>query len=331
MKHGLFTKTFPILLFTILILAAVTETAISLVAKNIVSPPRKPLEPYHREFLADPSAFGLVIQKRLCTDAKHPVLIVEPHPGRPLSSKGQLLLSQLRESETTFPKLNATIYLLHGRKGRKEDLLPVAERFCALGFRCIIPDLPAHGDSPLLQNRFASTEAERAILPSLRDELQREGEFECLWGMSMGGAFALRAASELQSPWDAVIVINTYDQFDSLLMEQSSTLGASVGRHLYTRIKSKLFHKYHFPTTRSHPSKWAQDITCPTLVVHAEDDELTALERGRRIFQNLDTTRKSFISIPDANHNNVLITDYPLYHAMAAWLLGLASPVTLEQ
>ena len=60
------------------------------------------------------------------------------------------LRAQLRTRGLALPvygNVHGTLILLHARKGRKEDLLPVAERFAAAGFRCLIPDLPAHGES----------------------------------------------------------------------------------------------------------------------------------------------------------------------------------------
>jgi|GEM_PF-3411362 len=47
--------------------------------------------------------------------------------------------------KTKTDSLLRRMLILHGRSGMKEDYLAVAERYRAIGFRCLIPDLPGHG------------------------------------------------------------------------------------------------------------------------------------------------------------------------------------------
>ncbi|MDB2347476.1 alpha/beta hydrolase [Verrucomicrobiales bacterium] len=94
-----------------------------------------------------------------------------------------------------------TLILIQGRNGRKESLLRVAEQFTAIGFRCLIPDLPAHGESPIAHVAHGASSMEKA-LPSkmITNARQTLGWPSAdapigLWGMSMGGAMATAAAA----------------------------------------------------------------------------------------------------------------------------------------
>ncbi len=119
-----------------------------------------------------------------------------------------------------FGEAFSNLVLLHGRNGRKEDLLPVAERFCAVGFRCVIPDLPAHGESPLKTVRFGNSDFEASLPGTVLEEAKERFHFPDepagLWGMSMGGAFA-RAASLPAAPWKALVVVCSFDSLDSVV------------------------------------------------------------------------------------------------------------------
>lgn len=49
----------------------------------------------------------------------------------------------------TGPETGAPLVLLHGFLGHGGDWAPVAEMMAGKGFRCLMPDLPGHGKTPL--------------------------------------------------------------------------------------------------------------------------------------------------------------------------------------
>jgi pimeloyl-ACP methyl ester carboxylesterase len=151
----------------------------------------------HRQFLADPAEHGMRIERFTASDGT-PSLICTPagNSGR----RGAIIRQQLREENPDMPSfgtVTGNLVFLHGRKGRKEDYLPVAERLCAAGFRCIIPDLPAHGDHP---GKVTTYGVREAFLSSrvLREAAAHFGfrKQPCgLVGMSMGVSVAVHAAA----------------------------------------------------------------------------------------------------------------------------------------
>jgi pimeloyl-ACP methyl ester carboxylesterase len=106
---------------------------------------------------------------------------------------------------------------------RKEDYLPIAERLCAVGFRCVIPDLPGHGDHPADIATYGVREA------GLPVRLLREASHKFvfnphpagLMGMSMGGSIAVHAADQPGAPWKALVVVASFDSFPAVIQGQA--------------------------------------------------------------------------------------------------------------
>ena len=152
-----------------------------------------------------------------------PCLLIEPNPATGPAKRARTLQQQLHQKQTLPPYGQASrmIVLLHGRNGRKEDLIPVAERFVAAGYRCVLPDLPAHGDSPLNTMSFGSSHFEsqlpRLIVNDIRQHFNLPNQPTSLWGLSMGGAFALSAAKESPHYWQSLIIVSSFDRLDTLL------------------------------------------------------------------------------------------------------------------
>ncbi|HBJ85207.1 MAG TPA: hypothetical protein DDZ88_15310 [Verrucomicrobiales bacterium] len=60
----------------------------------------------------------------------------------------------------------------------------------------------------------------------------------------------------------------------------------------------------------------------PVLIAHGTADRVIPFECGRRLYASLPAgIEKRWIEIPGADHDNVLITDFPIYAEMAEWML----------
>ena len=69
-------------------------------------------------------------------------------------------------------------------------------------------------------------------------------------------------------------------------------------------------------------AKKAPSIRIPTLVIHGESDQTIPVASGKKLYHSFsDDLEKQWLVVPDAGHNNILITDYPLYATMAEWFL----------
>jgi alpha-beta hydrolase superfamily lysophospholipase len=65
----------------------------------------------------------------------------------------------------------------------------------------------------------------------------------------------------------------------------------------------------------------------PTLVAHGNSDDVIPIDSAKRLFSSIpDSTPKQWIEIPGAGHDNVLITEYPIYSTIADWMLVNLNP-----
>lgn len=295
--------------------------------QQIFSPPRRALHSYHLERLQNPGQFGLRIRAHDCLNGQAPCLLVEPVRNTSPGQRGKTLRKQLADKNITLPAygtIRGTIVLLHGRNGRKEDLLPVAERFAAAGFRCLIPDLPGHGDSPLLSMAFGSSKFEQkmpmAVLSDARQHFQLPDEPTILWGMSMGGAVAVSAAKSTQ-PWDALMVVSSFAALDQVLKIYIPTDWHSLASTLQPFFDAAQWLAGKPGISQMQPEQWAKQLSIPALIVHGERDRYVPLQQGRKLYDSLASQDKHWITVPGGGHRNVLTTAMPLYAEMSAWLL----------
>ncbi len=295
---------------------------------QMTSPPRRALQDYHREFLANPAAHGVVLKPFAAADGT-PCILVEPLAGQALGPRGKAVRDQLVKQQLALPpsgSIIGTVVLLHGRKGRKEDYLLIAERLCAVGYRCLLADLPGHGDHPGALACYGMKEAE--MPGTLLDEAAARFHFSAapagLVGMSMGGAVAIQAAAKHPQRWAALGVISSFDTFENAVHEQAAShVGAFLGG-LWQSGASWVFEKKTgLPLASIRSIDKVSALTMPTLIAHGTADRVIPLDCGKRLFAALPASlEKKWVEIPGADHHNVLITDFPIYATIAAWMLG---------
>lgn len=294
---------------------------------QIASPTRRPLMDYHRGFLQSPETYGIIIDTFTASDGS-PCLLVTPAASGPPGKRGAVIREQLSTRSIPLPAFGevvGTLVLTHGRKGRKEDYLPIAERFCAVGFRCVIPDLPAHGDHPVATTTYGLREA--GVPARVLDDAARKYGFPKhpagLMGMSMGGSVAIHSAAMPDAPWQALAVVSSFDSFSSIIEGQACLhAGTSLG-HLWAAATGEAYQKFTgIPLCDIRPDLRAASIHIPTLIAHGSADQSVPMAAGRRLFDALPTTtNKKWIRIPDAGHDNVFVTDFPIYSEIAAWMI----------
>ncbi|TLD70865.1 lysophospholipase [Phragmitibacter flavus] len=314
-------------LSAILLLAS---TVIWWAAGEIVHPPRRPLQDYHHAILNSPQTHGLVIKPFEVAgsspgDFATPVLLCEPDPQAQPGPRGQLLrqqLTDLGQQLKPFGEITATLVLLHGRKGRKEDNLPVAERLCAAGFRCLLIDLPAHGEN---LNPIASYGLHEWKLPDLIEttaaaHFQYPSGPRALWGISQGGAVAIQAAAK--TPWDALIVIASFAQFEDICRGQSDRLFGPASTLMFTLLKPVVEFRGGYQLGDITPINSARQLTLPAMIGHGTADTLIPIEIGQQLFDAVPSAHKEWRRIETGTHDRVLVTPMPLYADMANFYLS---------
>lgn len=294
---------------------------------QIASPPRQPLLDYHREFLTHPAEHGFKLEAFTASDGT-PCLVCEPLADGRTGPRGTAIRQQLAAWRVTVPPprpVVGTIVLLHGRKGRKEGYLAIAERFCACGLRCVIPDLPAHGDHPLTTATFGIREAEipALVLTEAAARFGFEPQPAGIFGLSMGGSVAIHAATAPGASWQALTVVASLDTLPAVIEHESA---GYVGTALAPALAWATGTAYQWRTgvalAEIQPVRRAAALRVPTLIAHGTADDSVPIACGRHLFEALPaTTPKQWLPVPAAGHNNILSTDFPIYAHLAAWFL----------
>jgi esterase/lipase len=291
-------------------------------------PNKRELQPYHKEWLENPLKHSMNIAKHKDSDDT-PYLIVTLNPTAPKSKRVQTIEKQLKQRgiNTDNIKNNSkTLVLLHGKNGRKEDLLPVAERYIALGFTCILPDLPTHGESNIETLYYATTAKEQHYVEKVLDDAFKHIELNknlYIWGMSLGGAFAIQNIYHSKYNFKAIILVATYDKLDGVLKEKSSSIfGETLGGIFYTLIEKTLNIVYNFNPKDSNSAYIASKLILPIYMVHGKKDELISWERGKNLFENFGSKDKKFSLDEEGDHHNILVTESEFYADSGVYLLG---------
>lgn len=296
-------------------------------AGEIASPGRRPVSMKAQEFFKETSEAGFTVEKFESSDGM-PCLVCTPKPMAGFSKKGETIRGQLLEKQMDLApsgEIIGTLLILHGRTGMKEDYLAVAERFCAVGFRCVIPDLPGHGANKHEFTTYGVREAP-AVLKCYEEASSKYGfaQEPCMMlGQSMGGAYAVQVAALDGSPFQAMVVVSSFDKLQTVVRgETSELLGDVVG----TAVSGSVEHVFEWKTgvkiSEINTAKKAPGIRIPTLVIHGESDQTIPVASGKKLYQSFPSDlEKQWLVVPEAGHNNILITDYPLYATMAEWFL----------
>lgn len=189
---------------------------------------------------------------------------------------------------------------------------------CAAGMVCVIPDLPSHGESPVATVGFGARDFEKSLPGKVADEafavLGLRELPQVLWGMSMGGSFAIHAAEWEPDRWERMVIVSSFDTFGGVI-EDSWAGGFRPLLDPMIRARGGA------DVDQVRPVDLVGGLRVPTLFVHGDADELIDVERGRTLYEG-HGGKKKFLVVEGGTHSNVLVTEAPVYVEMAGWLMN---------
>lgn len=206
---------------------------------------------------------------------------------------------------TSQVNAKGTIILVHGIRANKEHFWPLAEKLEKHGFNTLMVDLRAHGESEGKYCTFGFYE--KHDLKRWIDTLEQVpdiGPRVGVWGQSLGAAVALQTMA-VDARLDFGIIESTFSDFKTTAHDYSRFhLGFDIP-WLTTYFIWRAEGVGQFYSQMVRPAESARLISKPVLMVHGAKDQRIDPTYGRENFENLSSSRKEFLEIPEASHVNV--------------------------
>jgi alpha-beta hydrolase superfamily lysophospholipase len=322
-------------LSAIFCLGVITFLALSWIGSDqFITPTRRPLEPRHLEVLARPADFGFDLEAFPVTTHdgfELAALLATPAKAPGIATKTRRMAHRLHQAVPYRPADSpGTVIFLHGRGGRKEDMLSLAERWVAAGYCCLVYDARAHGKSGGRFCTFGEKEVRdlTSVLNSGNELLQKRGfptgEI-CAVGISLGASVILQSLPEETRIVVAVAV--------APFSELSPIVFRAARRTLSPHLPDSLIHaslqlggmRADFDPSRISPLRQIAVTMTPVFFAHGALDEVIPFSHSEALFSAAPEP-KSLRIIPTAYHYNILAEGGDdLYQEMIEFCLNPAS------
>jgi uncharacterized protein len=207
------------------------------------------------------------------------------------------------------PDARAQVLFFHGNGGNLSLWLEAIAAIRQHGCSVLAIDYRGYGSStgrPSEQGLYRDAEAAIQIF---HDRLRKPGAPVIYWGRSIGSPVAAHAAGRIHP--DAMIL-------ESPMPDVRSLLRANPVLWLLS-----FFSSYRFPTARL-----LRQYNGPVLIIHGDSDSIVPHAAGRQVFDAAETSRKRFVTIPGADHNDLhLVHPRQYWDAIETFISGVPAAV----
>lgn len=184
------------------------------------------------------------------------------------------------------PEPRAQIIYFHGNGGNLSLWMDVFVDIHRRGFSILAMDYRGYGRSTGRPSENGLYRDADAVTHHFAERLRREGVRTIYWGRSLGSVVAAYAAAR-QAP-DALILESPFPDVRTLFAGNPVMWGLS------------LLATYRFPA-----SEHLERYSGPLLVIHGDADTVIPFAAGRQVFDRAPATRKTFIVLKGADHNEM--------------------------
>jgi hypothetical protein len=161
----------------------------------------------------------------------------------------------------------ACVLFFHGNAGNVSHRLDTVELIHGLGLSLMIFDYRGYGKSTGSPGEEGTYRDAEAAWRRLTGESGFEPSEIVLWGRSLGGAIAVKLASEVRPA--------------ALILESTFTSVPDMGRRLYPFLPVGLLARIRYPA-----KEYVRRVECPVLVIHSPEDEIVPFSMGRELYES---------------------------------------------
>lgn len=180
------------------------------------------------------------------------------------------------------------VIILHGMDGSDASTMLGNAKFVHdAGYTVLVPDLRAHGRSGGKRIGLAFEEPRdvAAVLDWVAGQPTLSGQPVVLFGLSMGGAVAIRTAA-VRPDVDAVISVSAFASIDRMLTDGMRLMGAPAALTTVMKpfVRVALLTLYHaWPATASPLHDIARVSPRPILLLHGTADDQVVVDNARAL------------------------------------------------
>lgn len=201
------------------------------------------------------------------------------------------------------------VALFHGYKATKSTLWKEAMAFYRMGYTVVLCDFRAAGNSDGHVCTIGYYEANdvKSVFDYCTSTYPNQNIF--LYGSSMGAASIMRAVSELKVTPKGILIQSPFYSMLSAVKTRFHLMGipSFPSAHLITFWGGVL---NNFNAYEHNPISYAEDIHCPTLLIHGMLDNRVSYEHAKEIYQVLPG-KKEFGVFSKSGHESILNKEEP--------------------
>lgn len=211
-----------------------------------------------------------------------------PHKEFNLETSDGAVLNGLHFKNTDS---KGVILYFHGNAGDLSRWGEIALYFVEKQYDVVIMDYRTYGKSTgKLSPDVLFSDAQLFYDYTLEHYEEKEVS---LYGRSLGTGIATALASK-NKPKQLILETPFYSLLD-------------VAQSMFPFLPVSLFLKYKLPSF-----EFIQDVSCPISIFHGNSDSVVPFESGKKLYEVIPNTNKSFFKIVGGDHNNLV--SFPEYH-----------------
>lgn len=257
------------------------------------------------------SALAFGVRVRRPVNHRTPAAAGLPFSTEVLDARGSEVEVWLVRHEAS----RGVVVLCHGYAASKASLIPVAEEFYARGYSCLLVDFRGSGGSAGSTTSLGYHEAADVVAAVHRAEaLTTPGQPVILFGTSMGAAAALRAIHAESVAPTALILEAPYNRLLDTVRNRFRLMGVPS----FPSAELLVFWggvRGGIDGFAHDPADYAASVTCPTLILHGDQDQRVSVIEVREVFDNLSATSRKLVLLEGVGHESYVAACGPAWRA----------------
>jgi len=206
-----------------------------------------------------------------------------------------------------FRGTKGTVLLFHGHGGNKAGVLPEARVFATLGYKILMVDFRAHGNSE--GNACTIGYEETKDVKAAYDYVVARGDTNIIfYGISMGAAAAMKAVKEYGLKPARMILEMPFGTLTEAVKGRCRIMGVPA-QPTATLLTFWGGVQHGFWAFNYQPQEYAKAIECPVLLQWGAKDVRVGRSETDNIFRNIQAGHKQLMVYPAAGHESLLLHD----------------------